>query len=745
MIGKYLTTTDKNIISKISNESFRQKFIKKYYNSSKKIFDLFNKSNSSKTILRTINKKTPINFTKINNENSKLINSIFFNVKTLENSENKKKSKIYHSSINNNLTKFETESATKKIKFLKTDPSFFNNKYNLALAYSENNMLEKLKQKNIFSSKKINNINSLYHQKVLLDLIKAGFRKNINTLNLDNCINDNSNINNNIFGYSCSNFLNYYNFIFNCNDNLNYNDSTSKEELNEENRYASEYRNKIVDKLKTMPNKNITDESVTDLQKSYKSKNEFTIPNIKQIKKIFINKSKLKNVLYGKDNSKNKNNKLIKYKRFLKKYNTNVLFKNKKENKTSLNEDIYQTFPTESTKNKQDLKKKIKTFTIKKPTLQNKLLTDRKKIAQKMTSYKKKRNGAYLKKKIINDHTNRLLFDNNIFFNNSNDINNKSLKKMNQKEMKKDETFHKIKLVPKLKKNKSIYTNILNNDSNPCSLNPLTCRSKEIKNNKLIKKVNKCSPNELKYHFNLNNASKQKYKYNKGIIDFNNLINDAICSLHSNKIISKNQQNNSNYIQSLKKTIKNKNEIKSILENRKKFNKMQNQQNKDDYLKLNKKNLHSIKISILNNNKEKETKKMKKKEIKLVDAVKTDTLNYTKKYLTEKFKLKNKNNLNYIPKMKQNNLNTKISKKRKILKLEIELDNKFSDIDCYDNTYSSFANKDNWANFSSFESNFINRTDEKGKSDSNITEKNFTIHKNNSVGKRKNNYYKSSL
>ena len=150
-----------------------------------------------------------------------------------------------------------------------------NTVYNLALAYNEKHILEELKRSSVFPLNNINNAKSLYNQKILLNLIKGNPIKNtINPKNDENFFYDNFH----------SNFYNCYtNLNLNYNEYLNhFKNSNFEDELNEDDincRYTSTYRDKIINKIKKMPNKEIIDESLAELQSDSKSIRD-TVNNI---------------------------------------------------------------------------------------------------------------------------------------------------------------------------------------------------------------------------------------------------------------------------------------------------------------------------------------------------------------------------------------------------------------------------------------------------------------------------------
>ena len=192
--------------------------------------------------------------------------------------------------------------------------------YNLALAYSKNNTLDQLKRNSATPLSNINNLNSLYNQKCLLDLMK---KKKLN-INYNEKINENQTENEkkiknkrnnkNDYEYNNYNFNCYHNYFCYYNFNgSNYfssdNISKTEEELNEDDlncRYTSSYRNRMINKLKVMPNKEICDDSLSELQ-------NFSRSSSNKLNQYYIHKMASNKVVKERNNIKNnskKNNKI---------------------------------------------------------------------------------------------------------------------------------------------------------------------------------------------------------------------------------------------------------------------------------------------------------------------------------------------------------------------------------------------------------------------------------------------------
>ena len=74
---------------------------------------------------------------------------------------------------NNNINKYNNQMYDKKLILNTETKTKNNNMYDLALAYTEKNILEELKRFSVTPLNNINNANSLYNQKLLLKLIKS--------------------------------------------------------------------------------------------------------------------------------------------------------------------------------------------------------------------------------------------------------------------------------------------------------------------------------------------------------------------------------------------------------------------------------------------------------------------------------------------------------------------------------------------------------------------------------------------
>ena len=707
MNSEITNTTVKNLMSKILNQKNRSKFIKKKYNYSKNRSELFNKSKSLRMIFATFDKNFPLYTTKNSKKKYYCINSFVTNNKTFETIQTKKKSTIFPSLIPNNLTKYETEPTIKNINFLNTQAVSINNKYNLALAYSENHILDELKQRTIFP---LTSINSLYQQKLLLDLIKGSSNKNLNTLDLENDAINNCNIYNDIFDNNHYRFFNCDNDILYCNSYISYKAIKDKEETNEDCRYGSEYRNKMVNSLKLMPNKSIMDEPLIDSHNYSKSIPKSTFPNIKQNKNNTSDKIKLINISHEKNKPKNENIKLYKCKKAIKDYNIGVLIKSKKGSKSPMNDYIYRNINSKSLKNKKILKNKD--VSIKKPIDTKIILTKKNKV----NKTKKNKMGIYLKNNNIDNHSNHSLFENIIFLNKTADNKNKSARtsRRKEKEIKTSRKFNNILQLQKKLDHTYRY-------KNPISRNILIYRysSKEAKSHKNKTNNSKQCQKESKYNFI--KAKESNEKYNKSLLGFNNIINDAVSSLNNKSIFdninnNKTQRNCNKLIGSPEKFRKKKGEVKNLPKVKKEFNILQTKQNnKIINLKLHKKSKFSEKILSFNNSIRKNMKKNKKVQVKFAGGVTPNNEFHYKNDIEEKNKFKNNNNFARFHKNIQSNVNQKNNKERKVLKIEIELGNdKISETDYvkYRNTFESFESNSSILNLSSFEKNVINRTDE---------------------------------
>ena len=355
--------------------------------------------------------------------------------------------------------------------------------YNLALAYNENHILDQLKRNSTSPLSDINNLNSLYNQKIILDSMKKKqFNENNNETNNENIsennIKNNSKNNDSKNNYNFDSYQNYF-YYYNFYDNnyISYDNTTKTEDLNDDdlnNRYTSSYRNRMINILKVMPSKEICDDSLSELQnESRSSKNKLN---------QYYAHQKNSNKLIKRKNRKNtliKNNKLN-YKNNKKDNYPNLILKNINDKRNRNIKNKISITESGNNLNQNDISLTIKNLTIPsskiKPKYQN-VLTQPNESSKNILKAKKIDHINYIKpynekKSIKKNNTNKInknLFSSRYHFMSSLIFLNKTSDSCEKFDKKRKSNINKFLLkansIEKINK-KSKYKNIFKSNNN---------------------------------------------------------------------------------------------------------------------------------------------------------------------------------------------------------------------------------------------------------------------------------------